>query len=132
MRDFFIFIGALALALQAFIGLSFFISCIQEKEKRASLFGLFQFLVMTGVLMTYLLIAGAGFFHTALGLIVLIAGYILALVSGWFLMHKTEPNTKALQGTKGLMIGPVRYGKKPEPRLAPKWARFTPGSMNKE
>ncbi|MBW1801006.1 MAG: hypothetical protein JRJ85_09785 [Deltaproteobacteria bacterium] len=45
-----IFIGAVGLAIQAFIGLAFFLSCIREKESRATIFALLQFLGMTLVL----------------------------------------------------------------------------------
>ncbi|MBW1775376.1 MAG: hypothetical protein JRJ82_21225, partial [Deltaproteobacteria bacterium] len=41
-----VLIGALGLAVQAYIGLAFFISSIWEKERRATFFGLLQFLGM--------------------------------------------------------------------------------------
>ena len=41
-----VWIGALGLAGQAFVGLSFFISSIWEKEKRAGLLAAFQFIGM--------------------------------------------------------------------------------------
>lgn len=44
MINILIFIAALALVTQAFIGLAFFVSCIWEKEKRATVFAGLQFL----------------------------------------------------------------------------------------
>jgi len=102
------FIGALGLAAQALVGLSFFISCIRERERRATFFALVQFLGMTGVLVIYLLVGRAGFFHTPAGVVVLIAGYVVTGAGAWFLLVRTAPNPKALQGTKGAATGEVR------------------------
>lgn len=105
-----VIIGAIGLAVQAFIGLAFFLSCIWEKEKRATLFALLQFLGMTGVLVIYLLIDRIGFFRTEPGLIVLICGYVLTGGVAVFMVRRTKPNKMALQGTKGLIVGDVnRY-----------------------
>ena len=67
-------IGAVGLITQALIGLSYFISSVWEKEKRAAAFAFFQFLAMTAVLIAYLYLIKVGFFETKLGLGVLIAG----------------------------------------------------------
>ena len=57
-----LFIGILGLLVQAFIGLAFFISCIWEKEPRATVFAGLQFLGMTAALVLFFLLLGIGFF----------------------------------------------------------------------
>jgi len=64
MVDFLVLLAALGLVVQAIIGLSYFLSSIWEKERRASLFGGLQFLGMLGVLVVFLLLARAHFFST--------------------------------------------------------------------
>ena len=103
-----VLIGALGLAVQAYIGLTFFISSIWERERRATFFGLLQFFGMFGLLLFYLFLAWAGFFHQTIGLVLLIAGYVFTGVAAFFLLRKTEPNEKALQGSKGLICGDVK------------------------
>ena len=68
--------GAIGLTVQAFIGFSFFVSCIREKESRATVFALLQFLGMAFLLLGFLLLAGNRFFYTPKGAAVLIAGYV--------------------------------------------------------
>jgi reductive dehalogenase len=101
-------IGAVGLVVQALIGLSFFVSCILEKERRATVFAGLQFLIMIGALVIYLVLIHIGFFRTAPGLVVLIAGYVVFIVAAFLLMRRTAPNPKALQGTKGLIKGDVK------------------------
>ena len=101
-------IGAVGLVVQALIGLSFFISCIREKERRATVFAGLQFLVMIGVLVIYFLLIEMEVFRTGLGLVILIAGYVLAIVAAFFLVRRTQPNQRALKGTKGLIAGEVK------------------------
>lgn len=67
-----VWIGGIGLAFQAFIGLSFFMSCIWEKEGRATTFALAQLISMTAVLAAFLMLATGKFSHTAFGTIVLI------------------------------------------------------------
>ena len=55
--DIFIGIVTVVLIIQSCIGLSFFISCIWEKEKRASLFAGLQFLGMLAFLLFFLHLA---------------------------------------------------------------------------
>ncbi|MBW2311514.1 MAG: reductive dehalogenase [Deltaproteobacteria bacterium] len=100
-------IGAVGLIAQALIGLSYFVSSIVEKEKRASLFAGLQFLIMTAVLTAYLALVLRGFFETKIGIGVLIAGYIVAVLAAFLLLRKTAPNPRALRGTRGLIVGDV-------------------------
>jgi len=101
-------IGAVGLAVQSLIGLSFFISCIWEKERRAAVFAGLQFLGMCVLLIAYLLLIWSGFFQSTLGLALLTAGYLLTLSGAVVLLRRTAPNPKALQGAKGLIVGEVK------------------------
>ncbi len=103
-----IVIASLALALQAAIGLFFFISCIWENEKRARVFAGVQFLGMLALLVLFLMLASRGFFHTGPGLFLLILGYVASGAAVFFLLRKTGPNPLALQGTKGRIQGEVK------------------------
>ena len=101
-------IGIIGLIAQAFIGLSFFISCIWEKERRASVFAGFQFICMSAFLVVFLLLIWIGFFQTTPGLVILIAGYVFALSATIVLLRRTAPNLRVLQGTRGLIVGEVK------------------------
>ncbi|MBN1102429.1 MAG: reductive dehalogenase [Deltaproteobacteria bacterium] len=100
-------IAALVLAVQAFIGLSFFISCLWEQERRASLFAGLQFVGMLALLVCFLMLAACGFFHRGLGLFLLILGYVLGGAGAYFFLRRTGSNPRAVQGTKGRIHGEV-------------------------
>ena len=102
-----LFIGTVGLVIQAVVGLSFFISSIQEKEPRATIFAGLQFLGMTGVLLIYLLLIGIGFFKTGAGIVLLIVFYIAGIAAAFLLIKKTKENPRSLQGTNGFIIGEV-------------------------
>lgn len=108
MVDFLIVIGGVGLGIQALIGLSFFISCIWERETRASVFALGQFIVMAAGLAVFLVLSLKGFFHTPLGTTVLILGYMGGITLAVLFLKKSKPNPRALAGTKGLMVGEVK------------------------
>ncbi|MFC1867505.1 reductive dehalogenase [Thermodesulfobacteriota bacterium] len=108
MIDILVVIGAIGLIAQALVGLSFFISCVWEKEPRAGLFALLQFLGMCAVLIAYLLLAWIDFFKTNIGLAILIAGYLFAGLAAFLLFRKSKANPRALAGTKGLMVGDAK------------------------
>ena len=99
-----IFLGILGLVVQAFIGLSFFISSIWEKERRATVFAAVQFTGMMAFLIIFLLLMGRGFFETSPGMILLIVGCIMAVLTAIFMVRKTASNQRALQGTTGYII----------------------------
>ena len=105
---FLIGIMALALIVQAFIGLTFFISSIQEKEPRATLFGGIQFLGMLCLVILFFFLWGFGFFETPLGIGCLIAAYIIGALAVFTLVKRSPANPKALQGTEGLIMGEVK------------------------
>lgn len=100
--------GAVGLIVQTFIGLSFFISSIWEKEPRASVYALLQFLAMTGALVVFLYLAWIDFFGTGMGLAILVAGYVCAALAAFFLLARFGANPEALKGAKGLIVGKIR------------------------
>ena len=94
--------------VQAFIGISFFVSSIQEKEKRASLFAGVQACIMIFLAGMFYYLYAAGFFNSGTGTAVL--SLILILEAGliFLLFHKTPGNEKALKGSDGLISGKVK------------------------
>ena len=108
MINFVIFFAALGLIVQAVIGLNYVLSSIHEKERRASFFGALQFLGMLGVLALFLVLVQAGFFHTGLGLIILVLGYAIAGLAVLVFVRRSGINRHALIGTKGLIRGEVK------------------------
>lgn len=103
-----ILLAVLGLAVQAFIGLSFLISSVWEKERRATVFAAVQFSGMTALLILFLLLVGHGFFRIPSGMTLLIAGYIILVFAAILLVRRTAPNQRALQGADGYIIGKVK------------------------
>ncbi|RJR39500.1 MAG: reductive dehalogenase [Desulfobacteraceae bacterium] len=101
-------VAALGLASQVFIGLTFFLSSIRESERRASVFAGFQLLGMLAVFAAFLVLAWYRFFHTVPGLVLLLLGYAAAGTAAFFLLRRTAPNPRALQGTAGRIEGEVK------------------------
>lgn len=101
------YLGVLGLAVQAFIGLSFAVSSAWERERRATIFAAVQFAGMAALLIIYFLLVGRGFFQTGPGMVLLFAGYILAVLAAFFMVRRTEPNRRALQGAAGYISGKV-------------------------
>ena len=99
---------ALGLVLQAAVGLSYFLSSVWEKEKRASFFAAVQSAGMTGLLILVGYWWQSGFLSTGPGIGILICFLIGGAAAGILLMRKTQANPKALKGTKGLIVGEVK------------------------
>ncbi len=102
---FFVLIGLIA---QAAIGLSYLISSIRELEKRASVFAGLQFAGMASAAFLFAYGWKTGFLYSGSGvgiLICLIAGGSLAAI---LLVKRTPANPKALQGTRGAVVGDVK------------------------
>jgi reductive dehalogenase len=93
--------------LQATVGLTFLISSMQEKEKRATLFGFFQFLILLLPVFLIFFLDQKGFFDTPLGIALLFLGLVAFGVSAFCLVRRSGENEKALQGTQGQIVGPV-------------------------
>lgn len=66
MEKILFFIAAAAGILLTLIGLSFFISCVWEKERRASIFSGIQALLMLGTVVWLFYLNRTGFFKTDL------------------------------------------------------------------
>jgi reductive dehalogenase len=107
MRSVLIFMAAAGLIGQAVIGLSYFVSSIWEKERRASLFGGLQLLAMLVLVILFFYLHSLGFFHTTPGIIFLILGLIIGAGAIVSLTITLGVNAKALQGTRGLIVGEV-------------------------
>jgi hypothetical protein len=104
-----LFLLAVAAGLiMAFVGLSFLVSCVWEKETRAVLFAGIQFLLMLGLVILLFYLAAIGLFETATGRAVLTLGLILSGGILALLSLKIGTNPKALQGTRGMMVGSVK------------------------
>lgn len=107
MTTILVFIGGLGLFIQALIGLSYFLSSLGEKEPRASFCAGVQFLAMLGLFVFFIYLHVIGFFATKLGLSLLVAALVLGGISLYFIVRRTSSNQKALQGTKGFIVGDV-------------------------
>ncbi len=101
-------VAGLILIINSIITLAFFISCLQEKERRASFFAALQLLAMLLLLGFFFYLNGIGFLRTGAGIALLGAGPVAFGVIVFFLLRRTPHNPKALQGTKGLITGEVR------------------------
>ena len=108
MEKILFFIAAAATIIQAAIGLSFFISCVWEKERRASIFGGIQFLLMLGLAGLLFYLNSTGFFKSNSGLTVLIISIGVAAGLCVFLMREAGQNPSALDGTSGLIVAVVK------------------------
>ncbi len=90
-----------------FITLSFFISSLWERERRAAIFAFSQCLISACVLSFFYYLLSSGFFKELLGIFIL-AVFIIAILIGILLISiKTSKNQKALLGTKGYISGSV-------------------------
>lgn len=108
MANFLIFILGLALIVQAFIGLSFFISSIWEREKRAGLLGGLQFLGMLVLVILFFSLNAYDFFEKGAGLGIMICALIAGILGCLLFFMRIGTNPAALQGTKGSIVGTVK------------------------
>ena len=107
MTDILIFITALSLVIHILICLTFFISCIREKERRAAGFSGLQLAVALGLFGVLYFLKSSGFFDSKNGLVALGVGVIFIALTPLLLVMKTSRNNKALAGAKGLVVGSV-------------------------
>ena len=103
-----IIIAALALIIQAFIGLTYFISCILEKEKGATVLAGLQFSGMLGLVSIFFFLVWVDFFETRVGFTLLICGLVFGALASFLLIRRSGANPKAMEGTRGLIIGEVK------------------------
>ncbi len=108
MINILIFIVGIGLCLQALIGLSFFVSSIRENEKRAAVFGAIQFLGMLFLVILFLYFLRIGVFQNTVGIATLMSTFALGLIIAVVLIRRSGANSKAIAGTKGLIVGKVK------------------------
>ena len=108
MIEILIFILGLALCVQAFIGLSFFISSIQEREKRATVLAGLQFIGMLFLVVLFFVLNAYDFFDSGFGFGIMILALVVGAVGAILLFTRIGVNKRALQGTKGYIVGEVK------------------------
>ncbi len=108
MVDIFIYFVLAGLIGQAAIGLSYLISSVWEKEKRASFFAALQFLGMAGALLLFILWWQTGSPYDPGGVIILVFLLVGGALVGLFFVSKSSANQKALQGTRGAIVSDVK------------------------
>ncbi len=107
MVDALIFIEALSLAIVALFTLAFFISSIWERERRAALIGVVALVVLLAGEIGLFALRAVGFFQGTAGFVILLIGLVLP-VAVLLLLVGTGRNQRALQGTKGYVVGEVK------------------------
>jgi len=105
--DALIFIEALFLAALGLFTLAFVISSIWEREKRAALIGGVTFLILLGGEIGLFALRAVGFFESTPGFLILLVGLVIP-VAVLLLLIRIGRNQRALQGTKGYIIGEVK------------------------
>jgi reductive dehalogenase len=108
MVDLLSLLVTLVLCAQAAVGLCYLISSIWEKEKRASIYAGIQLIGMLGLLALFVYWWQIGLLFTGPGIGILICFLAAGAAAGVLLIRKTPANPKALQGTKGLIVGEVK------------------------
>jgi reductive dehalogenase len=108
MINFLSLIVTLGLSAQAAVGLIYLVSCIREKENRASFFAAVQFIGMVGLTILFVWWWQTGLFATGPGIGLLVC-FLMAVPAAYLLLvRRTQGNPKALEGTKGLIVGEVK------------------------
>jgi len=92
----------------AFVGLTFLVSAVREKEKRAAIFGGAQFICLLVLLVLFICGHGSGFFVDGFGLMILVGFSVTGALGCLTLVYRTAGNPKALAGTAGLIVGDVK------------------------
>jgi reductive dehalogenase len=102
-----IVVAGLFLILLALVGLSFFISCIRERERRATNFAAVQLAALLTPVLVFFLLLRAGFFEGGVGAAVLTCGIAAAGAGCFLLLRRSGGNPRALEGTRGRILGEV-------------------------
>jgi hypothetical protein len=102
-----IFIAGLFLIGPALIGLGFFVSCTREGEQRATNYAALQLAAMLTALLVFFFLLRVGFFEGGVGIAVLICGIAAGAAGAVLVLRRSAENPRALQGTKGLIVGDV-------------------------
>jgi len=96
---------ATGLILLSLIGMAFFISSVFEKEKRASFFGGLQLFGMISLVIGFLYMYSIGLFNSRAGVLMLSFLTAFGTIVVMLFFRRTNPNEKALAGTKGYIAG---------------------------
>ena len=107
MLNVLISLAALGLIGLALIGLSFLVSSVWEREAKATSFAALQSAAMLILVLVFFSLLSAGFFETTPGIIILLAGIAAGALAGFFLLRRSGANPRALEGTRGLIVGEV-------------------------
>lgn len=102
-----IFLEALVLAVLALFTLAFVISSVWEQERRAASMGGVTFSVLLGGEIGLFALRTVGFFESTPGFLILLVGLVIP-VTALLLLVRTGRNPRALQGTKGYIVGEVK------------------------
>ncbi len=97
-----------AVAAGTLFTLSFVVSCLYEKERRAAVVSGLISCGLIGVLVALHLLDSAGFLHTRGGAFLLAAGLVLVVVGALFVTRRTRTNVKALRGSTDYIEGEVK------------------------
>jgi len=108
MFDLLSFLVLAGLIGQAAVGLSYLISSIMEKEKRASFFAGLQFVGMMGALIVFVYWWASGFLATPFGKGIVVGLLAVGIGAGIIFIRKTPGNQKAQEGTRGLITAEVK------------------------
>ncbi len=101
------FISGLILTLLTLITLSFCISSIWEKEKRATIIACILTLVLLVICFIFYHLYTTGFFNSGTGYLLMVIGLASAIAIGVLLLLPIGANPEALEGTSGLITGDV-------------------------
>lgn len=124
------YFDVVCLSALAFLCGSFWYYSIVEGEKRASFWACIQFILLASVLLIFTSIQASSFFQSAPGTPLLIIGNICTFTILAFLTYKTEPNTRALQGSEGYVVDEVeRFD---ERKVVFARVRYQPGTKEYE
>ncbi|MCG8377748.1 MAG: hypothetical protein MI702_14820, partial [Chlorobiales bacterium] len=99
--------GAIAIIVTTFFALSFLISSLWEHEKVAALRSVWLLIGLLALTTLYIYLVQIGIFHTGAGAMLLAVGIVVGVVAAILMVSRIGTNFRALQGTKGLIVGEV-------------------------
>ena len=97
----------LGLFVQALIGMGFLVSSLFERERRASIAGLVQFLLMAGAFIVYAYLTWSDFLHTTPGSVIATGVFLLGVLMIGVMIKRDPPNKRAVAGSKGYASGQI-------------------------
>ena len=107
MTDLLALLAFVLFLVPAAVGLSFLVSSIRERERRASVFAALQLLLALVPVVLVPILWKRGAFETPLGIALVVLTAAAFGAAAVLFARKTGANPKALQGTQGLIAGEV-------------------------